>query len=79
MTTEEHPNPERWWRHRRWAFWAGIVWAIAQTPAWVLLALHAPELLPALTAVIGWSYAFAMALVLAYFGNTTAETWRGGP
>ena len=28
-TQEEHPNPERWWRHRRWQAYASLLGVIA--------------------------------------------------
>lgn len=29
MSEEEHPNPERWWRHRRWQAYTALAGVIA--------------------------------------------------
>lgn len=76
--SEDHPDVERWWRHRRRGYYAGMAWAALQTIGWIALEWLKPGSVGALGAVIGWSYGVSMTLILAYFGNTTAETWRTG-
>lgn len=79
--TAEHPNPNRWWRHRRRGYYTGLAWAILQTPAWVTLEVLKPGTISALAVVIGWSYGISATLIISYFGNTTAEALasRGKP
>lgn len=73
--TAEHPDPARWWMHRRRGYYAGIWWGVLQTPAWMVLGYHKHEVVMSMGAVIGWSYGIAISLILAYYGNTAIETW----
>ncbi|MFL1404202.1 hypothetical protein ACJO2E_02510 [Marinobacter sp. M1N3S26] len=73
----EHPNPSRWWKHRRRGYYAGMWWAAIQTPLWVLLELLRPETVPVMGVVIGWSYGISATLIVSYFGNNAAEAWAG--
>tara|TARA_R110000850_G_scaffold264606_1_gene393777 strand:+ start:20393 stop:20641 length:249 start_codon:yes stop_codon:yes gene_type:complete len=75
--TESHPNPNRWWKHRRRGYYTGKWWAILQTPGWVALELHRPGSVAALAVVIGWSYGISATLIVSYFGNNIAEAWAG--
>lgn len=71
--SEQHPDPERYWKHRRRGYYAGIWWAIAQTPMWVAIELKNPGTLEALTAVVGWSYAISGTLIVSYYGGNIAQ------
>ncbi|ADP97739.1 conserved hypothetical protein [Marinobacter adhaerens HP15] len=39
--------------------------------------LAQPNTLPAMGAVIGWSYGISVTLIVSYFGNNIAEAWAG--
>lgn len=71
----EHPNPARWWRHRRRGYYSAMVWTVAQTLMWVWVAFEDAQILSALGAVIGWSYGIPATLIVAYYGNTAVEEW----
>lgn len=73
----EHPDPGRWWKHRRRGYYAGMLWAFMQTPFWVVLEVMKPGAVPNLGAVIGWSYGISVTLIVSYFGNNIAEAWAG--
>jgi hypothetical protein len=71
--SEQHPNPGRWWRHRRAGFYTGIVWSIVQTFLWAGLALWKTDAVSSLGVVIGWSYGIPATLIIGYYGNTAVE------
>lgn len=71
----DHPDPARWWRHRRKGYYTGIWWGIIQTPAWMILGFFEHEAVMSMGAVVGWSYGICVSLILAYYGNTAIETW----
>lgn len=77
MTEVEHPNPGRWWKHRRRGYYTGKWWAILQTFGWIALGAHDPKALEAMGVVIGWSYGICATLIVSYFGNTIAESFAG--
>lgn len=72
MTTP-HPDPDKWWRHRRAHSYISIVWVIVQTIMWTWVAISHPSALLILGGVIGWSYAIPIVVISWYFGNTLAE------
>ena len=71
--SEQHPNPGRWWTHRRAGYYTGIIWAVIQTILWSALELFRPDTLEAMGVVIGWSYGVCATLILGYYGNTAVE------
>jgi len=73
----EHPNPGRWWKHRRRGYYSGMAWAFLQTPAWIALELHTAGAVESMAAVVGWSYGISATLIVSYFGNTIAESFAG--
>ncbi len=75
--TESHPDPNRWWKHRRRGYYTGKWWAILQTPCWVLLGIYDTRVLESMGVVIGWSYGISVTLIVSYFGNNIAEAWAG--
>lgn len=76
-TQTEHPNPGRWWKHRRRGYYSGMVWALFQTGLWILLEYNKPGTVQNMGVVIGWSYGISATLIVSYFGNTIAESWSG--
>lgn len=80
-TDDSHPDPGRWWKHRRRGYYAGMWWTLIQTIAWAGLELHKPGVIAAMATVIGWSYGISATLIISYFGNNIAEAWanRGKP
>lgn len=74
MPEAEHPDPDRWWKHRRRGYYAGMWAGALQTPIWIIIGLVDAKAIASMTAVIGWSYGICATLILAYFGNTTVET-----
>ena len=77
MPDDSHPDPNRWWKHGRRGYYAGMWWAFLQTPIWIAVELAQPNTLPAMGAVIGWSYGISVTLIVSYFGNNIAEAWAG--
>lgn len=75
LIQEQHPDPARWWRHRRRGYYWGIGWGIGQTIMWACIEVQRPGFMVNMGAVVGWSYGMSVTLIVAYFGNTTAETW----
>lgn len=75
MSDEQHPDPERWWKHRRRGFYTGIWWALLQTPVWGLIAFYNAPVLQSLDVVIGSSYGVSMVLIISYYGNNAAEAF----
>ena len=75
--TDNHPDPNRWWKHRRRGYYAGMWWALIQTPAWIALELHTAGSVSAMAAVVGWSYGISATLIVSYFGNNIAEAFAG--
>ena len=73
--TEQHPDPDKLWRHRRRGYYTGIHMMWVQTVLWVVLAWHSPTAIEALTVVIGSAYGSAITLVLQYSANTAVEEW----
>lgn len=73
MTNEQHPNPERYWKHRRRGYYTGMAWALLQTPCWVAIELINPGTLAAMSAVIGWSYGISGTLIVSYYGGNMAQ------
>lgn len=65
--TNEHPDPERWWRWRRRFAQAAFLFAFLET-IW-FLTFGIPENAGPL---IAWSYGLWGAIVCAYIG---ASTW----
>jgi hypothetical protein len=70
----EHPDQERWWKHRRRGYYVGLFWAVLQTPAWVALEIASPGSVASLGVIAGWSYGISATVIVSYFGNTAAET-----
>lgn len=66
MSTEAHPDPERWWRWRRRLALASFVCAVLET-AW-LLATGVPD---GAAPVIAWSYGLWGAVICAYIGTAS--------
>jgi len=77
MPDDSHPDPNRWWKHRRRGYYAGMWWAFLQTPIWAAVELAQPNTLAAMGVVIGWSYGISVTLIVSYFGNNIAEAWAG--
>lgn len=77
MPDDSHPDPNRWWKHRRRGYYTGKWWAILQTFLWLILGLKDPKALEAMSVVIGWSYGISATLIVSYFGNTIAESFAG--
>lgn len=73
MSELEHPNPNRWWKHRRRGFYIGIWWGIAQTFMWAALELYQSGSVAALAIVVGSSYGISIALIVAYYSNNAIE------
>lgn len=73
MATEHHPDPERYWRHRRRGYYFGMAWAFFQTPGWVLVELLSPGFALSMGAVIGWSYGISGTLIVSYYGGNMAQ------
>lgn len=71
--TEQHPNPSRWWKHRRAGYYSGITWTVLQTFVWILIELWRPDTMASMSVVIGWSYGISATLILGYYGNTAVE------
>lgn len=69
-----HPNPNRWWKHRRAGYYTGVVWAILQTFIWIALWFKTGEL-EGLGPVVAWSYGISLTLIVSYFGNTAVEEY----
>ncbi|OEY66812.1 hypothetical protein [Marinobacter sp. X15-166B] len=73
MAADQHPNPERYWTHRRRGYYYGMAWAFGQTPIWLLVAVLNPAALEALGPVIGWSYGISGTLIVSYYGGNMAQ------
>lgn len=75
----DHPDPERWWTHRRKGMYIGICWAKWQTLLWVALAvlgmLNNPEdpVIDKMGTVIAWSYGISALLIIGYYSNTAVD------
>lgn len=69
----EHPDPARWWRHRRRGFHLGVAMAFAQTPLWVIGEVIRSGYINDSQSVVAWSYGICGTLVIAYYGNTAVE------
>ena len=65
--TEQHPDPDRWWRHRRWMAWLAMAGIVA------LGAAAALGLTPEHSAPLAQSVAWVLAGVVAvYSGGASA-------
>ncbi len=73
MANDQHPDPERYWQHRRRGYYYGMAWAFAQTPWWAVVELLSPGSLAAMGAVIGWSYGISGTLIDSYYGGNMAQ------
>lgn len=71
----QHPNPNKWWLHRRLAMYISLASSIIQTILFSILAYHKPESMLALGAVVGFSYGFFTMVCLAYFSNTALQEY----
>ena len=72
---EQHPDPERLWRHRKRGYYIGIWMMWIQTVVWAALGLYSPQAIQALAVVIGSAYGCAITLVIQYSANTAVEEW----
>ncbi|WP_043767510.1 hypothetical protein [Algiphilus aromaticivorans] len=74
----EHPDPERWWRHRRWMAWTGLAFAGAAyaltTLAIALGADGAPDMRPLAQSAM-W---VGCAPMIAYMSNCAIESFAKG-
>ena len=70
-----HPNPERWWNHRRRGFYIGLWWTAIQTVIWIAIGIYDTEVIKALGIVVGWCYAISATLIVAYYGNNAIEAF----
>jgi len=73
MAVSEHPNPGRWWKHRRAGYYTGITWSVIQTFCWAVLEIWRPGTIASMSVVIGWSYGIPATLIIGYYGNTAVE------
>lgn len=73
----DHPNPGRWWKHRRRGYYSGMCWALVQTVIWIAMEYHRPGIVDSMAVVVGWSYGISATLIVSYFGNNIAEAWAG--
>jgi len=68
----EHPDPERWWRHRRWMGWYGVAGAtgsvIVGVVVTVLVDAKTAEALRPLFSLSVWSH---LTLTLLYQGGAS--------
>jgi hypothetical protein len=71
----EHPDPERWWQHRRRLAYRALWLAVAETLLLGLVALLNPEAVAALSAAIYSSYTLWSVPIVGYYGNTAVEEW----
>lgn len=75
----DHPDPERWWTHRRKGMYIGISWAKWQTLLWVALAVvdvfynSGDSVIGEMGVVIAWSYGICALLIIGYYSNTAVE------
>ncbi len=75
--TDNHPDPNRWWKHRRRGYYAGMWWALIQTGLWIALEYNRPGIIETMGVVIGWSYGISATLIISYFGNNITDAWAG--
>lgn len=79
VSRNNHPDPERWWTHRRKGMYIGISWAKWQTLLWVSLAVvdifFNPEdpVIGKMGTVIAWSYGISALLIIGYYSNTAVD------
>lgn len=69
----QHPDPERWWKHRRRGYYIGIWWAVIITFLFVGIELKSPGTVEKMGVVIGWAYGVSVTLIVAYYSNTAVE------
>lgn len=76
----EHPDPDRWWRHRRERCDTAMKAAGVETVLLGFLAYFSPEAVSAMTTVVVASYTLWSWPVIGYYSNTAVEEWakRGG-
>lgn len=70
----EHPDPGKYWTHRRRGFFIGLWWAVVQTFLWVAVGIYSVDVLEALGVVIGWSYGISATTTVSYYGGNAFET-----
>ena len=74
---QTHPNPERWWRHRRWMAWLGlgfslISWLVGITASIMMPNVAAEAIHPLATGGL-WAGLIPMG---SYVGNcAVSEVW----
>lgn len=74
-TVDQHPNLNKWWKHRRSAMYISLAACIIQTVVFCVVGYYKPESILALGGVVGWSYSFYIFVVGSYFGNTIVEDY----
>lgn len=73
---DQHPNPSRWWKHRRRLAYMAFGWLVSQTFLFGSIAVYSPAAVASLGAVIGWSYGTTTIVLIGYYSNTAIEEVR---
>ena len=73
--SQEHPNPEYWWKIRRRTMYVAIVLICIFTFAFVIVGLQKPPALESMGVLIGWVYGVLSLPVVGYYGNTAVEEY----
>lgn len=71
--TEQHPDPERYWKHRRRLAYTAMVALLVTLAA----ALVAPVREPSLPLLEGLAWVFGV-IVIGYYGNNAIESFSRG-
>ena len=66
-----NPNPERWWRWRRWLAVAGFVAGMLAFIISLLLSYSSPATLKHAGPLFGWFYGFVALVVVSYIGGSS--------
>lgn len=71
--SDDHPDPNVWWKNRRKMSYIAIAWLIVQTFLFCGVAVFWEGAMATLTPVVGWSYGTTTIIIAGYFGNAAID------